>query len=85
MIPGASCSSREGGLGNIQTSDERQQQDSVGTQATQPYGTATHANPTIDFSTKSGMPSIVDLATAGLRRLPRIASKQSEMNHSGLS
>ena len=47
--------------------DERQQQDSVGSQATQPYGTANYDNPTIDFSAKSGMPSNDDLAITGLR------------------
>ena len=41
--------------------------------------------PTIDFGNESGMPPIVDLATAGLRRLPRIAAKQSGKNHSGSS
>ena len=32
----------------------------------------------IDFNDNSSMPSIIDLATAGLRRYPRIAAKESE-------
>ena len=47
--------------------------------------TANNDNGHIDFNGNSSMPSIIDLGTAGLRKLPRIAAKESEKNHSILS
>ena len=47
--------------------------------------TANDDNCHIDFHVDSSMPSIIDLATAGLRQSPRIAIKQSDKNHSSLS
>ena len=47
--------------------------------------TANNDNGHIDFNDNSSMPSIIDLATAGLRRSPRIAAKESDKNHSVLS
>ena len=46
--------------------------------------TANNDNGHIDFNNNSSMPSIIDLATSGLRRSPRIAAKESEKNHSSL-
>ena len=40
--------------------------------------TANNDNGHIDFNDNSSMPLIMDLATAGLRRSPRIAAKESE-------
>ena len=47
--------------------------------------TANNDNGHIDFNDNSSMPSIINLATNGLRQLPRIAAKESEKNHSSLS
>ena len=47
--------------------------------------TANNDNGHIDFNENSSMPSIINLATTGLRRSPRIAAKESEKNHSSLS
>ena len=40
--------------------------------------TANDDNCHVDFKVDSSMPSIIDLATAGLQQLTRIAIKQSE-------
>ena len=47
--------------------------------------TANNDNGHIKFNDNSSMPSIINLATTGLRRSPRIAKKESEKNHSSLS
>ena len=47
--------------------------------------TANNNNGHIDFNDNSSMPLIMDLATAGLRRSPCIAAKESEKIHSSLS
>ena len=47
--------------------------------------TANNDNGHIDFNNNLSMPSIINLATTGLRRLPRIAAKESEKIHSSLS
>ena len=47
--------------------------------------TANNDNGHIDFNGNSSMPSIINLATTGLRRSPRIAAKESEKNNSSLS
>ena len=47
--------------------------------------TANNDNCHIDFNKYSSMPSIIDLATDGLRRLPLIDAKESDKNHSVLS
>ena len=41
-------------------------------------GTANNYNGHIDFNINPGMPSIIDLATSGLKRSPCIAAKESE-------
>ena len=47
--------------------------------------TANNDNGHIDFNVNSSMPSIINLATTGLRRSPRIAAKEPEKIHSSLS
>ena len=47
--------------------------------------TANNDNGHIDFNENSSMPSIINLATTGLRRSPRISAKESEKIHSSLS
>ena len=47
--------------------------------------TANNDNGHIDFNDNSSMPSIINLATTGLRRLPHISAKESEKIHSSLS
>ena len=47
--------------------------------------TANNDNDHIDFNDNSSMHSIINLATTGLRRSPRIAAKESEKIHSSLS
>ena len=47
--------------------------------------TANNDNGHIDFDNNSSMPSIINMATTGLRRSPRIAAKESEKNNSSLS
>ena len=47
--------------------------------------TANNDNGHIDFNDDSSIPSIIDLATDGLRRSPRISAKKSEKNHYILS
>ena len=47
--------------------------------------TANNDNGHIDFNDNSSMPSIINLATTGLRQSPHIVSKESEKIHSSLS
>ena len=47
--------------------------------------TANNDNGHIDFNGNSSMPSIINLATTGLRQSPRISAKESEKTHSILS
>ena len=47
--------------------------------------TANNDNGHINFNDNSSIPSIINLATTGLQRSPRIAEKESEKIHSSLS